>query len=124
MRKINIIIIGIVIALIFGIIGFFIGNNVNLKNDNKKIVGTYKTSNWNGKEAVLVLNADKTMIHPNGYTGTWLFQDNKLFIEYKMEIPTLDDTGNQSDQKKKTKQEISIVPNGVIINTHFFEKIK
>lgn len=29
MRKINIIIIGIVIALIFGIIGFFIGNNVN-----------------------------------------------------------------------------------------------
>lgn len=29
MRKINIIIIGIVIVLIFGIIGFFIGNNVN-----------------------------------------------------------------------------------------------
>ena len=48
------------------------------------------------------------MIHPNGYTGTWLFQDNKLFIEYEMEIPTLDDTGNQSDQKKKTKQEIQL----------------
>ena len=74
MNKTNMILICIIIALISGIIGFVIGMNVkrsnsniiSVKNEEKNLIGTYKTSSWNGKEAVLVLNEDGTMIYPTG----------------------------------------------------------
>ena len=84
MNKTNMILICIIIALISGIIGFIIGINfkgnneinsssVSMKNEEKNLVGTYRTNTWNGKEAVIALKSDKTMICPNG-SGTWSFE--------------------------------------------------
>ena len=99
MNKTNMILICIIIALISGIIGFIIGINfkgnneinsssVSMKNEEKNLVGTYKTNTWNGKEAVIALKSDKTMICPNG-SGTWSFEDGKLYIEYDCEVPQI-----------------------------------
>lgn len=120
MKK-NILIICIV-ALIVGIIGFVIGINFNGKD---AISGTYKTTTWNGKDAVLVLNDDNTMIHPNGYKGTYTLdlENNKIEIEYEYEINKYNDDGTTRIETQKGKQEATIVPNGLMINTHFFEKI-
>ena len=88
MNKTNMILICIIIALVSGIIGFIIGMNVkesnginssSVKNEEQNLVGTYKTNTWNGKEAIIALKSDKTMICPNG-SGTWSFEDGKLYI--------------------------------------------
>ena len=59
MNKTNMILICVTIALISGIIGFIIGINfkgnneinlssVSIKNEERNLVGTYKTNTWNG----------------------------------------------------------------------------
>ena len=62
MNKTSMILICIIIALISEIIGFIIGINfkgnneinsssVSMKNEEKNLVGTYKTNTWNGKRS-------------------------------------------------------------------------
>ena len=133
MNKTNMILICITIALISGIIGFIIGINfkgnneinsssVSMKNEERNLVGTYKTNTWNGKEAVIALKSDKTMICPNG-SGTWSFEDSKLYIEYDFEVPQITEDGRQEYKKSHNKQEVTIVESGLMLNGHFFEKI-
>ena len=133
MNKTNMILICIIIALISGIIGFIIGINfkgnneinsssVSMKNEEKNLVGTYKTNTWNGKEAVIALKSDKTMICPNG-SGTWSFEDGKLYIEYDFEVPQITEDGRQEYKKSHNKQEITIVESGLMLSGHFFEKL-
>ncbi len=133
MNKTNIILICITIALISGIIGFIIGINfkanneinsssVSMKNEEKNLVGTYKTNTWNGKEAVIALKSDKTMICPNG-SGTWSVEDSKLYIEYDFEVPQITEDGRQEYKKSHNKQEVTIVESGLMLSGHFFEKI-
>lgn len=130
MNKTNIILICILIVLISGVIGFIIGNNVK---GNENLVGTYKTNTWNGKEAIIALQKDKTMICPNG-SGTWLFEDGKLYIEYdyidsaammvdefKQNIGTNQES--DKDYKKHAKQEVMVIESGLMYNGHFFEKV-
>ena len=134
MNKTNIILICILIALISGVIGFIIGNNVNTDSKgNENLVGTYKTNTWNGKEAIIALQKDKTMICPNG-SGTWLFEDGKLYIEYdyidsaammvdefKQNIGTNQESNK--DYKKHAKQEVMVIESGLMYIGHFFEKV-
>ena len=133
MNKTNMILICIIIALISGIIGFIIGINfkgnneinsssVSMKNEEKNLVGTYRTNTWNGKEAVIALKSDKTMICPNG-SGTWSFEDGKLYIEYDFEVPQITEDGRQEYKKSHNKQEVTIVESGLMLSGHFFEKI-
>lgn len=133
MNKTNMILICIIIALISGIIGFIIGINfkgnneinsssVSMKNEEKNLVGTYRTNTWNGKEAVIALKSDKTMICPNG-SGTWSFEDGKLYIEYDFEVPQITEDGRQEYKKSHNKQEVTIVENGLMLSGHFFEKL-
>ena len=137
MKKMNVFLLCIIIALVSGIIGFAIGITINgnSKNENN-LVGTYKTNSWNGKEAVLVLQKDKTMIHPTGYNGTWLMNEGKLYIEYDYidtvgqsadEMITMFSKENQPTSEKNymkhEKQEITIVEGGLILSGHFFEKV-
>jgi hypothetical protein len=133
MNKTNMILICIIIALISGIIGFIIGINfkenneinsssVSMKNEEKNLVGTYKTNTWNGKEAVIALKSDKTMICPNG-SGTWSFEDGKLYIEYDFEVPQITEDGRQEYKKSHNKQEVTIVESGLMLSGHFFEKL-
>lgn len=126
MKKINIILICIIISLISGIIGFFLGINIKdeikLNKAEKDIVGTYKTSTWNGGDAVLVLNEDKTCIHPTGSKGKWYLEDNKLYLEIEYNHSYMD--GTSETKKSTSKQEAIVVDKGIMINTHFFEKVK
>ena len=133
MNKTNMILICIILALISGIIGFIIGINfkgnneinsssVSMKNEEKNLVGTYRTNTWNGKEAVIALKSDKTMICPNG-SGTWTFEDGKLYIEYDFEVPQITEDGRQEYKKSHNKQEVTIVESGLMLSGHFFEKI-
>ena len=133
MNKTNLILICVTIALISGIIGFIIGINfkgnneinlssVSIKNEERNLVGTYKTNTWNGKEAVIALKSDKTMICPNG-SGTWTFEDGKLYIEYDFEVPQITEDGRQEYKKSHNKQEVTIVESGLMLSGHFFEKI-
>lgn len=133
MNKTNMILICVTIALISGIIGFIIGINfkgnneinlssVSIKNEERNLVGTYKTNTWNGKEAVITLKSDKTMICPNG-SGTWTFEDGKLYIEYDFEVPQITEDGRQEYKKSHNKQEVTIVESGLMLSGHFFEKI-
>ena len=133
MNKTNMILICIIIALISGIIGFIIGINfkgnneinsssVSMKNEEKNMVGTYRTNTWNGKEAVIALKSDKTMICPNG-SGTWSFEDGKLYIEYDFEVPQITEDGRQEYKKSHNKQEVTIVESGLMLSGHFFEKL-
>ena len=133
MNKTNMILICIIIALISGIIGFIIGINfkgnneinsssVSMKNEEKNLVGTYRTNTWNGKEAVIALKSDKTMICPNG-SGTWSFEDGKLYIEYDFEVPQITEDGRQEYKKSHNKQEVTIVESRLMLSGHFFEKL-
>ncbi len=133
MNKTNMILICIIIALISGIIGFIIGINfkgnneinsssVSMKNEEKNLVGTYRTNTWNGKEAVIALKSDKTIICPNG-SGTWSFEDGKLYIEYDFEVPQITEDGRQEYKKSHNKQEVTIVESGLMLSGHFFEKL-
>ena len=123
MNKKNITLICIIIALVSGIIGFIIGMNVKGNDEmTSSLVGTYKTNTWNGKEAVIALKNDKTMICPNG-SGTWSFEDGKLYIEYGLSIPQITEDGHQEYKESQTKQEVTIVENGLMLRGHFFEKI-
>ena len=133
MNKTNMILICIIIALISGIIGFIIGiifkgnneinsSSVSMKNEEKNLVGTYRTNTWNGKEAVIALKSDKTMICPNG-SGTWSFEDGKLYIEYDFEVPQITEDGRQEYKKSHNKQEVTIVESGLMLSGHFFEKL-
>ena len=133
MNKTNMILICVTIALISGIIGFIIGINfkgnneinsssVSMKNEEKNLVGTYRTNTWNGKEAVIALKSDKTMICPNG-SGTWSFEDGKLYIEYDFEVPQITEDGRQEYKKSHNKQEVTIVESGLMLSGHFFEKL-
>lgn len=133
MNKTNMILICVTIALISGIIGFIIGINfkgnneinlssVSIKNEERNLVGTYKTNTWNGKEAVIALKSDKTMICPNG-SGSWTFEDGKLYIEYDFEVPQITEDGRQEYKKSHNKQEVTIVESGLMLSGHFFEKI-
>ena len=95
---------------------------VSTKLEEQSLVGTYKTNTWNGKEAVIALKNDKTMICPNG-SGTWSFEDGKLYIEYGLSIPQITEDGHQEYKESQTKQEVTIVENGLMLSGHFFEKL-
>ncbi len=123
MNKINKILIYVLIALISGVTGFIIGININTNVQNdKELVGTYKTNTWNDKEEIIALQKDKTMICPNG-SGTWSLEDGKLYIEYDYEISTISETGEQEYKKSHEKQEVMIVEGGLMLSGNFFEKI-
>ena len=121
MKKVNIVLICAFIALLFVLIGIIIGINIFNKNE-KDIVGTYKTNTWNGKEAVIVLQKDKTMICPNG-SGIWYLKDEKLYIEYDSNLIPMKISDNKGEEKLHVKQEVLIVEGGLMYNGHFFENV-
>lgn len=125
MNKLSVVLLCIIFVLVGGICGFFISNHMNSNQDSKnEIVGTYKTSTWNGKEAVLILNKDKTCIHPSGTAGTWSAEDNKLYVEVVFDYSSMmGDFGVEKEKPKPSIIEGMIVEEGIYFNGHFFEKL-
>lgn len=95
---------GIVFILII-LIG--VGILIGMYYDYFRVGGTYKTSTWNGKDGVLVLNKDYTCIHPSGSEATWRKEGNIIYIKLE----------------SGTEQKANIVDKGLILETHFFEKL-
>ena len=123
MNKLSVVLLCIIFVLVGGICGFFVANMMNEKSGSD-IVGTYKTSTWNGKEAVLILNKDKTCIHPSGTSGTWSAEDNKLYVEVVFDYSSmLGDFGVEKEEPKPSIIEGMIVEEGIYFNGHFFEKL-
>lgn len=123
MRKINYILLCIIIALITGLLGFLVGINLkdisNLDKKELSLLGTYRNNSSNGKESILVLNEDKTCIHFTGNKGIWYIEDQKLYL--LIERTT---TFNGETTSGTYKQEAEIVDKGIMINNIFFEKLK
>jgi hypothetical protein len=125
------IIICIIIALVFGSIGFIIGFNIkdsfSLNKKEKDLVGTYRTQDWNGKEGIIVLNKNKTCIHPSGYAGTWYIENGKLYMD--VDFPTIASNKEKTlyyetfEKTEKKKIEVLVVEKGLIFSSKFFEKI-
>lgn len=80
---------------------------IGMYYDYFRVGGTYKTSTWNGKDAVLVLNKDYTCIHPSGYDATWRIKGKIIYIKLESGM----------------EQKANIVDKGIMIGTHFFEKL-
>lgn len=83
-KKVNLLVC-ILSSVLFCIVGFIIGINlrdeIKLSKIEKQIVGTFKTSTWNGKDAVLVINEDKTCIYPSGSSKCeWVLQNNNIVL--------------------------------------------
>ena len=126
------IVICIIIALVFGIIGFIIVLNITdslaLNKKEKDLVGTYITQDWNGKEEIIVLNKDKTCVHPLGYIGTWFIKDDKLYMD--VNFPTITSNKEKTmyyetfEKTEKKKIEILVVEKGLILSSKFFEKVQ
>lgn len=121
MKRTYTILLCLIIALVLGFLGFIIGSNINnskpLSKDEKGIVGTYKTNNWNGNEAVLVINEDNTFIHPNGYNGTWSIEGNKILLQYDYSYSYAD--GNIVTNTQTNHQEAIIVDKGIMYNDKY-----
>ena len=105
----------VVCLLVGGIIGFLLGNQNPVAAEND-FVGTYKTNTWNGKEAFLVLKEDGTCVFPTGDSGTWTVDNDKIIIDCPvLAIP---------DANVSSIRNADVVPNGIMLSGHFFEKLK
>lgn len=94
MKKSKVLLICIASSLLAGVFGYLIGINysdeIRLNKQEKNIVGSYKTTTWNGKDAALIIDGDKTCIHPSkGSNCKWkILEDNIIILsvpgnEYK-----------------------------------------
>lgn len=136
MKKLNVILICIIVALIFGIVGYIIGINMryipknsSLSNVNieEKIVGTYYCTTWNGHEAVLTLYKDGTCDYPTGNNGTWTVEKNTIHIDIDFSS-ALNEFYNKVGEEKsltsaKDRHDAIIVDNGIILHDKFFQKM-
>lgn len=82
-------------------------------NFDSGYVGTYKTDNWNGTSAVLVLKKDHTYIRPSGSRGIWKYEGGYIVLY-----------GTDEESRNTNGEKLEIVPKGIMISEHFFEKIK
>lgn len=85
------IIISFIVSLITFILGILIGLNINsndeLKYKKVNVAGTYRTTSWNGKEAVIVLKSDKTCMYPNNSNQCeWSLSEDVISIIISKEV--------------------------------------
>ncbi len=141
MKKSNIIMICIIVALVSGIIGYIIGINIK-SHDNtyvsetanipspsaeEKVVGTYYSTTWNGREGVLTLYIDGTCDYPSGGKGTWSVEDNTIHIDLDISSDMLEfynKTGQEGGLVNgKNRHDAIIVNSGIILHDKFFQKM-
>ena len=99
--------------------------------DTSSLVGTYRgiwnnnavssQSNFNNCDAVIVLFEDSTMIHPNGQRGKWYIENGEVILEYEYTSSYAD--GEIRTKTNTVKHNCTILEKGLLLGTHFFEKI-
>jgi len=87
--------------------GSFLENQA--EEESYAVVGVYFNTDWNGRQATLELYADGTCKYPTGSPGNWKINDGKVEINLGVD---------EDDMHTAT-----IVDNGVVLHSHFFEKI-
>lgn len=69
------------LGLLGFVLGFLISGKDNFNKQENNIVGTYRTTEWNEREAILKLNADNTCNYPNnGDKCEWKIEENNKVI--------------------------------------------
>ena len=148
-KKIILIFSHCIVAIIFCLIGFFIGNNAN-NEENKndlvnKAVGVYHNNNWNKREATLTLNEDFTCEYPDSSdTCEWsiggkeititltsyILNKNNTSFSFFGDKTTCEQALNEELKSKKwecvqteSTHNATLVNNGVILHEHQFEKV-
>lgn len=112
--------VSVALCMVIFLSGFFCGrfiSNSSTTNSSttdtlNDIAGTYKTSTWNGGDAVLVLYDNGECIHPSGAKGTWSVEEMTIHLDV---VFHLEDGVERIDAQ--------IVPNGIMLHSHFFEKL-
>ena len=141
MKKLNIIMICIIVALVSGIIGYIIGINMKVDNNTyvsedanipsqsieEKVVGTYYTTTWNGHEGVLTLYADGTCDYPTGSKGIWSVEDNTIHLDLDVSLDMLEFYNKNAQESSlingRDRHDAIIVNSGIILHDKFFQKM-
>ena len=114
-KKIMLLLSFCVVAIVFSIIGYFIGININGENKDKQIVkaaGIYNNKNWNNREATLILNENFTCQYPGGDNNcTWSIKVIEITIQL---TPSTISDGKHS---------AILSDSGIVLHEHFFEKV-
>jgi len=71
--------------------------------------------------SVIVLFEDSTMIHPSGTRGKWYVENGEVILEY--EYTSLYADGEIHTKTNTVKHNCTILEKGLLLGTHFFEKI-
>lgn len=120
----------LVLALIVGFIGGYFVNNITTTKETVaeqtaiEVVGIYHSSNWNNREATLVLNEDFTCKYPGGSQGTW--NQEKNTIKIALPVMNLEITDTKVEEGIKAERydyhTAHVVEDGIILHDHYFEK--
>ena len=91
MKNKKLILISVIVSSITFVIGILIGLGINTSDELKykkvNVAGTYRTSSWNGKEAVVALKSDKTCMYPNNSNQCeWSLSDDIISIVISKEV--------------------------------------
>jgi hypothetical protein len=123
MKKLSILIVIIMIALVFGVAGYLIGVN---SNTSSNAVGIYHSNLWSGREATLVLNADGTCKYPAGSKGTWTIENKIIHINLGNTNTVSNDvnaTSTATTSNTTNIHDAMIVKDGVILHDVMFQKM-
>ena len=129
MKKVVIVIICIIIAISFFVLGFFVGQNNEGLGKEKKLVGTYYCEKWNDRGLTIELKKDMTYIGEiKGYSngGTWYIDKSEVFFTPNGEL-----TEEQKEFYDNNKEfgdpyapvKATIVNEGLLINNNIFKKM-
>ncbi|MBE6145065.1 MAG: hypothetical protein E7171_00425 [Firmicutes bacterium] len=114
-KRVIIILSYFIVAILFCLIGFCIGINMDKNNNDKQIaevVGIYHSDNWNNREDTLILNKDYTCKYPGNITVcSWSINGAEITIQLQ---PSKIDDGIHI---------ATLVDNGIILHDHHFEKV-
>ncbi|HEX2944945.1 MAG TPA: hypothetical protein VHT96_03210 [Clostridia bacterium] len=123
MKKLSVLIVIIIVAIVFGVAGYMIGVN---SNTSSSAVGIYHSDSWNGHEATLVLNADDTCKYPTGDKGTWTIENNIIHINLgntNTVSNDIDATSTATASNTTDIHDATIVKDGVILHDVMFQNM-
>lgn len=118
MKKLSILILGLMISIVFGVGGYLIG--VNSKTSSN-VVGIYHSYSWNHGEATLVLNADGTCKYPTGDMVNWTKENKIIHIHFGNENKPAIHLNATKDMTHYN--DATIVKDGLILHDILFQKM-
>lgn len=141
MKKIIMVIICIVVAVVFFVCGFFLGKNSTEKevateetntqekvSKEKQLVGLYYCDNWNGNSrAQLELFEDGTLKYPirilDTDKGTWNVEGDVIKVVLDVDKTSDMWKAYQEMNYDPSQPEIRIINEGLLVGSNIFRKL-